>query len=205
MACHSGNRRNTIAPVPTDEGAGVRRYETIIVTLIGVCALFVSGYTAYVQRQQVRAAVWPIVEYGSSNEPKIRFTLDNKGVGPAIIRNVIIRVDGEPVRNWQEALQKLIGPGEYKFTLSSMNGHVLAAGESMDILVPHNFDGTPLASDKSNPLWIALNKERSRVGIEICYSSTLGDCWTLRRDANNRSTTTETGTCPDTSPISFEQ
>ena len=191
--------------MPTEEGAGVRRYETIIVTLIGVSALFVSGYTAYVQRQQVRAAVWPILEYGTSNDPRIRFILDNKGVGPAIIRNVIVRVDGEPARNWEAALQKLIGPGQYKFTQSSMNGHVMAAGESMDIMVPHNFDGTPLASDKSNPLWVALNKERGRVAIEICYSSTLGDCWTLRRDANGKSTTTESRSCPETSAIAFEQ
>lgn len=189
----------------TEEGAGVRRYETIIVTLIGVSALFVSGYTAYVQRQQVRAAVWPILEYGTSNDPRIRFTLDNKGVGPAIIRNVIVRVDGEPVPNWEAALQKLLGPGEYKFTQSSMSAHVMAAGESMDILVPHNFDGTALAADKSNPLWVGLNKERFRVAIEICYSSTLGDCWTLRTEAKSKSTTTESRSCPDTSAISFEQ
>jgi hypothetical protein len=192
-----------IPHVPTEEGT--RRYETIIVTLIGISALFVSGYTAYVQRQQVRAAVWPILEYGTSNDPKIRFTLDNKGVGPAIIRNVIVRVDGEAVRNWSAALKKLLGPGEYKFTQSSMSGHVMAAGESMDVLVPHNFDGTPLATDKSNPLWMALNKERGRVAIEICYSSTLGDCWTLRRDVNGKSTTSESRSCSDTSGTAFEQ
>jgi hypothetical protein len=195
---------NSIALVPTEEGAGVRRYETIVVTLIGVSALFVSGYTAYVQRQQVRAAVWPILEYGTSNEPRIRFTLDNKGVGPAIIRNVIVKVDGEPVRNWQAAFQKLLGPGEMKFTMSSMKNHVMAAGESMDVIVPHNYDGTPLATDKSNALWTALNKERGRIGIEICYSSTLGDCWTLRRDATG-SSITETRTCPENSATSFEQ
>jgi hypothetical protein len=84
---------NSIAQVRTDPGRREIRYETIIATLVGVSALFVSGYTAYVQRQQVRAAVWPILEYGTSSEPKIRFTLDNKGGGPAIIRNVIVRVD----------------------------------------------------------------------------------------------------------------
>jgi hypothetical protein len=181
------------------------RYETIIATLVGVSALFVSGYTAYVQRQQVRAAVWPILEYGTSNEPRIRFTLDNKGVGPAIVRSVVVRVDGEPVRNWQEALQKLLGPGEYKFTMSSINGHTFSAGESMDVMVPRNFDGSALASDRSNALWTGLNKERGRVGIEICYSSTLGDCWILRRDVNGKSTTTETRSCPDTSASAFEQ
>jgi hypothetical protein len=197
--------RDTIPPVPMNQQERALRYETIIVTLIGISALFVSGYTAYVQRQQVRAAVWPILEYGTSNDPKIRFTIDNKGVGPAIIRNVIVRVDGEPVRNWSSALQKLLGPGDYKFTQSSISGHTFSAGESMDVMVPHNFDGGPLAADKSNPLWTALNKERGRIAIEICYSSTLGDCWILRRDPNGPSTTTEVRTCPDRSADSFEQ
>ncbi|HEV2803370.1 MAG TPA: hypothetical protein VGW57_00435 [Chthoniobacterales bacterium] len=145
------------------------------------------------------------MEYGTSNDPRIRFILDNKGAGPAIIRNVIVRVDGEPVRNWEAALQKLIGPGQYKFTQSSMSGHVMAAGESMDIMVPHNFDGTPLAADKSNPLWVALNKDRGRLAIEICYSSTLGECWMLRRDASGKSTTSETRSCPNTSAAAFEE
>ena len=189
----------------TDPSTREIQYETFIVTVIGISALFVSGYTAYVQRQQVRAAVWPILEYGTSNEPKIRFTIDNKGVGPAIIRNVIVRVDGEPVRHWHDALQKLLGPGEYKFTQSSISGHTFSAGESMDVMVPHNFDGSPLVFDKSNPLWSALNKERARVAVEICYSSTLGDCWILRSAPKGPSTTTEVRTCPERSSTSFEQ
>ena len=92
---------------------GASRYDAIIATLVGVCALFVSGYTAYMQRQQVRAAVWPILEFDSSNAPDIHFTLANKGVGPAIIRNVIVRVDGQPARNWTEVFEKLLGPGEH--------------------------------------------------------------------------------------------
>ena len=189
----------------TDPGRREIQYETFIVTLIGISALFVSGYTAYVQRQQVRAAVWPILEYSTSNEPKIRFTIDNKGVGPAIIRNVIIRVDGEPVRNWHDAFQKLLGPGSYNFTQSSIGGHTFSAGESMEILVPHDSEGNPLLFGKSSTLWASLNKERSRVGIEICYSSTLGDCWILRSEPNTRPTTTEVRTCPEHSAISFEQ
>ena len=58
-------------------------------------ALAVSGYTAYAQRV-AGAAVWPILEFSSSNSPDIHFTLANKGVGPAVIRNVIVNVDGQP-------------------------------------------------------------------------------------------------------------
>jgi hypothetical protein len=89
------------------------RYEAVIATFVGLCALCVSAYTAYIQRQQVRAAVWPILEFDSSNAPDIHFNLANKGVGPVIIRHVIVKVDGQPVRNWKEALQKILGPGEH--------------------------------------------------------------------------------------------
>ena len=82
------------------------RYDAVIATFVGFLALCISGYTAHVQRQQVRAAVWPILEFDSANGP-IHFILANKGVGPAIIKNVIVKVDGEPVRNWKEALEKI--------------------------------------------------------------------------------------------------
>jgi len=104
------------------------RYDAVIAALVGLCALCVSAYTAHVQRQQVRAAVWPILEFDSSNAP-IHFTLANKGVGPAIIRHVIVRVDGQPVRNWKEALGRILGPGEHLGSESDMSGHVFAAGD----------------------------------------------------------------------------
>jgi hypothetical protein len=36
---------------------GASRYDAVIATFVGFLALCVSGYTAYMQRQQVRAAV----------------------------------------------------------------------------------------------------------------------------------------------------
>ena len=51
---------NKIGSVPEERATrGASRYDAVIATLVGFCALRVSGYTAYVQRQQVRAAVWP--------------------------------------------------------------------------------------------------------------------------------------------------
>src|SRR4029453_3681200 len=107
-----------------------------------------SGYTAYVQRQQVRAAVWPILEFYSSNAPDIHFDLANKGVGPAIIRNVIVRVDDQPVKNWNEVFQKLLGPGEYHGSETDMSNHVLSAGESINLLTPFQADGKPIKFDR---------------------------------------------------------
>jgi hypothetical protein len=180
------------------------RYDAVIATLVGLCALCVSAYTAYVQRQQVRAAVWPILEFDSSNAP-IHFILANKGVGPAIIRHVIVKVDGQPVRNWKEALEKILGPGEHLGSESDMSGRVFAAGESMTVFTPHDPENNPLNFDKSNPLWVRMNKDRLRVMVEICYCSTLDECWTLRPGGLTPSTTTETRHCPSPSTTSFQQ
>jgi hypothetical protein len=181
------------------------RYDAVIATFVGFLALCVSGYTAYMQRQQVRAAVWPILEFDSSNAPDIHFTLANKGVGPAIIRHVIVKVDGQPVRNWTEALEKILGPGEHLGSESDMSGYVFAAGESRTVFTPRDPENNPLNFDKSNPLWLKMNKDRLRVTVEICYCSTLGECWTLRAGGLTPGTTSETRRCPTPSVTSFRQ
>ena len=86
-----------------------------------------------------------------------------------------------------------------------MRGHVLAAGESMTVFTPHDAENNPLNFDKSNPLWVKLNKDRGRVTVEICYCSTLGECWTLRGSGMTPSTATETRRCPSPSATSFQQ
>jgi len=184
---------------------GASRYDAVIATLVGLLALCVSSYTAYMQRQQVRAAVWPILECDSSNAPDIHWTLSNKGVGPAIIRHVVVRVDGEPVRNWNEVLEKLLGPGKHPGSESDMNGHVLSPGESMTVFTPFSPEAKPIAFDKSNPLFVKMNDDRFRVTVEICYSSTLGENWTVRAGGTSPSVTTQTNRCPTPSEISFQQ
>jgi hypothetical protein len=65
-----------VGAVPEEkEKRRASRYDAVIATFVGFLALCVSGYTAYMQRQQVRAAVWPILEFDSTNAPDIHFTL----------------------------------------------------------------------------------------------------------------------------------
>ena len=124
------------------------RYDAAIATFVGLCALCVSAYTAYMQRQQVRAMVWPILEFVSSNTPNFNWSLANKGVGPAIIRHVVVKVDGQPASDWVEVLEKLMGPkkpagwirssasSEFSYSESDMSGRVLSAGETMTVFTP---------------------------------------------------------------------
>jgi len=194
-----------IGAVPEEkETRAATRYETVVATFIALLAVCVAGYTAYMQRQQVRAAVWPILEFDSSNGP-IRFTLANKGVGPAIIKHVILKVDDQPVKNWAEVLEKILGPGYHPGEESDMSGRVFAAGELINVFTPHDEAQNPIPFDKSNPLWAKMDKGRGRVTVEICYCSTLDECWTLRGGGMSPGTTIETGRCATRSENSFEQ
>ena len=186
------------------ETRAVSRYEAFVSTFIALLAVCVAGYTAYMQRQQVRAEVWPILEFDSSNGPDIHFTLSNKGVGPAIIRHVIVKVDDQPVRNWNEVLDKFLGPVKHRYSESDMSGHVLAPNESMTVFTPHDLEGNAL-TDRSNPLWVEMNKDRGRLSVEICYSSTLGECWILRASGLIAGPTTEVRRCPTSSATTFQQ
>ena len=180
------------------------RYDVVIATLVGICALGVSAYTAHVQRQQMRAMVWPILEYDTSNEPFISLSLTNKGVGPAIIRRAVVRVDGQAVPDWHAALQKLLGPGEHNAATNTLAGRVLSPGESVHLLVPLGADDKPLAMPSADPLAASMNKARYRVSLEVCFSSTLGECWTLRKDLHARGRTEEAVSCPAPSADDFQ-
>src|SRR5439155_24717329 len=129
----------------------------------------------------------------------------NKGVGPAIIKHASVKVDDQPVKNWAEVLEKILGPGYHPGEESDISGRVFSAGESMNVFTPHDPENNPLNYDKSNPLWVKMNKERLRVTVEICYCSTLDECWTLRAGGLTPSTTTAAHRCATSAAISFQQ
>ena len=101
-------------------------------------------------------------------------------------------------------LDKFLGAGKHRYSESDITGHVFAAGESISVFTPRDPEGNAL-TDRSNPLWVEMNKGRGRLSVEICYSSTLDECWTLRAGALTPGTTTQTHRCPTPSAITFQQ
>jgi hypothetical protein len=138
----------------------------VIAALVGLLALCLSGYTAYLQRQQVRAQVWPYLEPGMSSA-KRKVMLFNKGVGPAIIRSVKIAVDGKPQRNWNTVFAALGLKYEHHIPYSTINGVVITANDHIDQLV------FPTAED-----FDLFAHEVKRVDLKLCYCSSLDECWT---------------------------
>jgi hypothetical protein len=137
----------------------------MVAIFIGVLALVVSGYTAYLQRQQVRAEVWPNLLIGFYN-PDQAIGVHNKGVGPAIVHSVQVWVDGSPKQAWSEVFKELGIPAE-GITISTISGTVISPGERV------------LAISMSDPADYQRFRAElvTRVNTEVCYCSTLGECW----------------------------
>jgi hypothetical protein len=199
------------------------RYDAIIATLVGVLALLVSAYTAYIQRQQVRAQVFPIVQLTSGfSDEDVHLLLQNKGSGPALIRDVHIGMDGQPIRNWLELVEraKVKGQGHVSRGLdfSNFGRSVLGAGEQMRVLSlscikppqhkPAKGDDpanpTPLASlEPPDEMCARLMALVRQLSISICYCSTLQDCFVMVDGPDRDAITTETRRCPAPSADSF--
>lgn len=137
----------------------------IIASLVGLLALLVSGYTAWIQRQQVRAEVWPYLTV-AYQDPGNKLTVFNKGVGPAIVRSVRVTVDGKPQPDWDRVLGALGLPAA-NYGLSTISGTVLSPGDALSVVV---------FPDES--AYARFRKAMSAHGLmDICYCSTLDECW----------------------------
>lgn len=137
----------------------------IIASLVGLLALLVAGYTAYIQRQQVRAQVWPYLIVGNDDLSQ-SLTVQNKGVGPAIVRSVQVWVDGKPQPDWIHVVSAF-GMPPHHFTQSTINHDVLSAGEQLQAI---HFP------DKE--LWQQFHDAAyGRMAISVCFCSTLDECW----------------------------
>jgi hypothetical protein len=162
-ACLNCGRRNTAQA--THQQRGDRGFGTIVASLIGLLALLVSGYTAWVQRQQVRAQVWPNIVVGYSDEDRLLAVM-NKGVGPALVRSVQVLVDGKPQPNWRHVFDAL-GLPAVVWRQSALNANVLAPNEQlkfMSIESPADYAQFRQAAG-------------SRFDLHICFCSTLNECW----------------------------
>lgn len=147
----------------------------VIAALIGLLALGVSGYTALLQREQVRAEVWPYLQSAITIEQgSLAISIENKGVGPALVGGLRVYVDGQPQRNWPDVFDALDLSDLRNTRASTVNGVVVARGEKIQQI------GLDKAADFQR-----LLDQYPRMALALCYCSTLGDCW-LQDDRQRR-------------------
>lgn len=142
----------------------------IIASLVGLLALCVSGYTAYIQREQVRAQVWPNLIAGNDDNDQ-SVVIYSKGVGPAIVQSAQIWVAGRPQSDWKHVLNALGLGHAGTYSESTINPDVVSPGENVRII---KFD------DRDAYQRFRAAAVAKHMTIAICYCSTLGECWRYR-------------------------
>ena len=109
----------------------------VIASFIGLLALAVSGYTAYVQREQLRAQVWPRLQITSSNvDPATGWYVTNQGTGPARVIAMRVVVDGVPVTTWDDVWKAAGYPRGESGVTSWISHAVIPPGKEIAIARP---------------------------------------------------------------------
>jgi hypothetical protein len=154
-------------PDPGGNVAHLRRdwdgVAAVIAALVGLLALCVSSYTAYMQRQQVRAQVWTQLIFANSDVDKSLLVV-NKGTGPARLESLRLYVDGKAQADWDKVLAALGVKLQNDLSQSTINGNVIAANERLNYMTLKDED------------WSKFRAQSKRLRLRACYCSVLDEC-----------------------------
>lgn len=141
--------------------------------VVSVSAVAVGLYEAALQRRHDRAEVWPHLEIEVFTKPTGAVVyLDNTGIGPAIVQQIGVRLDGRHVNSWQTVVDSLLGHPGPQFANFTVLGHGIRAGDRVALIDLPN-DATP------RPFWEKIR----RAGITLCYADVFEEHWTLTAPA----------------------
>jgi hypothetical protein len=155
---------------------------------IAICALLVSTlatgatwWQSRVVQQQLSAQVWPYVSIDTTTaSDSVRLALVNYGLGPALVRDAVLTVDGRPQHDMPAGVVRLLGDlpslrartprGKSTFRLSSIGrGSVIRPGEDRTVL---EVSGNAAVAQRF------IGAQR-RFNLRICYCSILEQCWRI--------------------------
>ena len=168
-----------------------REPETFIAVaalVVSVSAVVVGLYEAALQRQHDRAEVWPHLEVTTfTMRTGATLSVENTGIGPALVKSIVVTVDGKRAHNWNEVLTTLLGHAPPSpFSNSTISESALRPGNKVTLI------GLP-SEDMPPGFWNAVG----RVGLSLCYSSVFGESWLLHKEhVGVRTTWAEVSKCP---------
>ena len=167
---------------------------TVALTVISLCALFVSIYQTrvlslqqevmaeqqHIMLETAKAQLWPNVEVGKNRGYKdgkidlLEFTIANTGTGPAVIENVTVQYQEQYARSWGELFDLIRLPDSIPRTSdnASINGRVLQSGHFSTFLSMSNY---PALMEYMNQV---VTKDEGII-ITICYRSVFHDYWEI--------------------------
>lgn len=119
-------------------------------------------------REQQHAMAWPYIEWlpGFTGE-RLTLTVENKGIGPAVIKKMTMEVEGRPVADYGALLRRLLErDSNISYSYSVLSGRVLKPGEEVVTLE---------VTDPADAL--KIYRTDKEVTIDICYCSIYERCW----------------------------
>lgn len=171
---------------------------SVVGVFIAVVALYAALSESAAVRQQTAAAVWPFVQLsiqdsdsGDAAEFTVSFT--NAGVGPAKMRTMRLIIDGEPTRDWADAVARQGGQLTGRVSRNFISNRILSPDESVESFSTSD----PELVRKFQK--VMSNPENS---ITFCYCSIFNACWVAdsRKDLQEPELVNE---CPDFGDAAF--
>ena len=168
----------------TKAAAPVRQGPSLISLLaigLSICALLVSVFEVSAIRDETRFQVWPFIAIGTGYSSEgFRILVENKGVGPAKIRDVSFTFDGERLEAPSQSamfnalIERTLGEEEKfdygLYRMSDLEGGVMSADESTDLFaVP--WENSTGRIRRLAGIW------QERLFVTVCYCSVYEDCW----------------------------
>ena len=154
---------------------------------VSAIAMLSSVLQFTVQRSQERAAAWPFISLNTAYSSEgFAFVVQNKGMGPALVRRVDVFLDGRPVEGWPGVLDGLYGPGHPygwdRIGATDVEDRVFAPGERVEAFnIPWRAPGGEAGKPgEDDPRVREGFGDASRFTVCACYCSVLGDCWITR-------------------------
>jgi len=141
----------------------------IMAIIINIITVSVYMYQAHIMQTQQHASAWPYLEWlPSFNEETYFIEITNNGIGPAIIKNVDIQLDGKPKVNIDSLFVELMGTAYFPHLTSTVQNRVLPPGKSIRLFQIDNdkWAGT-----------VFSKMAEHRFTMRICYASIYGDSW----------------------------
>jgi len=107
--------------------------------------------------------------------------------------------------DWKQVLDKILGPGKHNYSENDIGSLILSPNETVFILTPRDATGEKLQVGPPGSPGALLNEGRLHIAVEICYCSTLGDCWMLKAAGRGIDTREEVRHCPAPSSRTFRE
>ncbi|PHN04865.1 hypothetical protein [Flavilitoribacter nigricans] len=153
-----------------------RKIETGL--LLGIIALLINIITVTIyisqtsiMRSQQRASAWPRLEWeiGYIQDEEFALEVTNNGIGPALIKSIAIKLDGETLDHLDSTYTRLMGGKNFPHLSNPLENRVIPPGKTIR---PLEIGDPILASN------FFFTLQQHQLEYSICYESVYGEQWT---------------------------